>query len=132
VVAEFPRDGARGVSTRTDVFVAFNESVRGVDEDSFTLERSFGAEVPAFVFRQRASDRYILEPRFRLRPHTRYTVNLEGGRSFGIHDRAGNALFDERWSFRTGGFRRFGSRTALTDIPAGVDVRTVRALAETG
>jgi Bacterial Ig-like domain len=129
VVAEFPRDGERNVSVFTDVLVKFSESVRGVDEHSFTLRSAFsGKRVSAFVF-QRSSSIYALRPDFRLRSFTRYVVTVEGGR-FGIRDRAGNKLFDEHWTFATGRDRRFGGRAGGIDFAGGVDSRTVRALAE--
>jgi Bacterial Ig-like domain len=113
----------------TDVFVKFSESVRGVDEHSFTLRRAFGGKrVSALVF-QRSSSTYALRPDFRLRSFTRYVVTVEGGR-FGIRDRAGNKLFDERWTFSTGRDRKFGGRADGTSFAGGVDPRTVRALAE--
>jgi hypothetical protein len=109
VVDEFPRDGARHVSVRTDVLVKFSESVRGVDKHTFTLRSAFsGKRVSASVFK-RTSSVYTLRPDFRLRSFTRYVVSVEGGR-FGIRDRAGNKLFDERWTFATGRDRRFGPR----------------------
>jgi hypothetical protein len=129
VVAESPRDGSRHVSVFTDMFVKFSESVRGVDEHSFTLRSSFGSKrVSAFVF-QRSSSTYALRPDFRLRSFTRYVVTVEGGR-FGIRDRAGNRLFDERWTFSTGRDRKFGGRADGIGVAAGVDPRTVRALEE--
>jgi len=126
VVDDFPSAGARNVSVRTDVLVQFSESVRGVDEHTFTLRSSStGRTVSAFVF-QRTSSIWTLRPDFRLRSFTRYTVSVEGGR-FGIRDRAGNRLFDERWTFSTGRDRRFGGRTD-TRPGAGVDLGTIRAL----
>jgi Big-like domain-containing protein len=117
------------VSVFTDVFVKFNESVRGVDEHSFTLRSAFSHKrVSAFVF-QRSSSIYALRPDFRLRSFTRYVVTVEGGR-FGIRDRAGNKLFDERWTFSTGRDRKFDARADTTSFAGGVDPRTVRALAE--
>ena len=115
------------MSVFTDVFVKFSERVRGVDEHSFTLRSAFsGKRVSAFVF-QRSSTIYALRPDFRLRSFTRYVVTVEGGR-FGIRDRAGNKLFDERWTFSTGRDRKFGSRAHDTSLAGGVDPRTVRAL----
>jgi Bacterial Ig-like domain len=108
VIDEFPNDGARGASVRTNVIAEFSEGVRGVDEDTFVLFRSStGADVPADVFRGGDSDRWILDPDRRLREDTRYTVELEGG-GFGIRDFGGNALFDTDWSFRTEGDDRNG------------------------
>lgn len=93
------------MSVGTDVIATFSESVRGVDEDTFTLTRSStGTEVPAFVFSRGESDRWVLSPDDRLRTGTGYTVTLEGGR-FGIRDRNGNELFDTEWSFTTAGDR---------------------------
>jgi len=115
------------VSVHTDVFVKFSESVRGVDEHTFTLRSAFSHKrVSAFVFK-RTSRIYTLRPDFRLRSFTRYVVSVEGGR-FGIRDRAGNKLFDERWTFSTGRDRKFGGRAGATSVAGGVDPRTVRAL----
>jgi hypothetical protein len=106
--------------------VRFSESVRGVDEHTFTLRSAFSHKrISAFVF-QRTSKTYTLRPDFRLRSFTRYVVSVEGGR-FGIRDRAGNDLFDERWTFSTGRDRRFGGG-ADAGFAGGVDPRTVRAL----
>jgi hypothetical protein len=131
VIDESPRDGERNVSVHTDVFVRFSESVRGVDEHTFTLRSAFSHKrVSAFVF-QRTSKTYTLRPDFRLRSFTRYVVTVDGGR-FGIRDRAGNRLFDERWTFSTGRDRKFDRRADRTSVAVGVDPRTVRALRPTG
>lgn len=96
-----PRPGATGVAVDGVVTVTFNESVQGVDESTFVLERgSFGNEVPAIVFRRGDSNRWTLSPDDNLRRNTRYTVLLFGGPGE-IRDLAGNPLADTEWSFST-------------------------------
>lgn len=98
-----PPGGATGVSTQVTVSATFSEAVQGVDESTFTLERtSTGVEVPAVVFQRRTSDTWSLNPDDPLRDGTSYTVRLTGGVA-AIRDLAENPLADRSWSFRTGG-----------------------------
>lgn len=101
VTDESPGSGARGVSVDSTVTATFNEAVQGVDEFTFTLERSStGTEVPAVVFRRGSSERWTLSPDENLRHDTRYVVQLFGGPDE-IRDLDDNALFDTDWSFTT-------------------------------
>jgi hypothetical protein len=101
VVARFPVAGATGVNRLTDVRVRFSESVRRVNDTTFTLtDTRTGRDVPAGVFRNGSSRQWVLDPDRSLRRGTRYVVTLFGGR-FGIRDLDGVALPSTRWSFRT-------------------------------
>lgn len=102
VLSRNPRNGAVGVSRRTDVTVRFSRIVRRVDEGSFTLTNNrTGNDVGAFVSRD-GSRRWVLDPDRTLARDTRYIVTLRGGR-LGIRDLDGNRLDRTTSSFRTTG-----------------------------
>jgi Bacterial Ig-like domain len=102
VVFRRPSPGATGVSRLTDVRVRFSETVRRVNDATFTLtNRRTGNEVAAVVSRLGASQQWMLEPDRALRRDTRYVVRLSGGGA-GISDLDGNRLPFTTWGFRTG------------------------------
>ena len=101
VLSRFPRPGATGVNRLTDVQVRVSESVRRVNDATFTLtDTRTGNDVLATVSRLGSSRQWVLEPNRALRRGTRYTARLFGGRA-GIQDLSGNPLRSTTWSFRT-------------------------------
>jgi hypothetical protein len=101
VLARFPRSGSTGVNRLTDVRVRFSESVRRVNDVTFTLtDTRTGNDVLATVLRVGGSRQWVLEPDRVLRRGTRYVARLSGGAA-GIQDLSGNALRATTWSFRT-------------------------------
>jgi Bacterial Ig-like domain len=101
VLSRFPRPGSTGVNRLTEVRVRFSESVRRVNDATFTLtDTRTGDEVLATVSRLGGSRQWVLEPDRTLRRGTRYLARLSGGAA-GIQDLSGNALRSTTWSFRT-------------------------------
>lgn len=101
VVSRFPRAGATGVNRATDVRVVFSETVRGVNDVTFTLtDTRTDNDVNASVFRNGSSRRWVLDPVRTLRRGTRYEVTLSGGRT-AIRSLDGAPLRFTTWSFRT-------------------------------
>jgi hypothetical protein len=97
-----PAAGATSVSPLVTVSATFSEEVLGVNEATFTLERtSTGVEVPAVVFRRGTTNRWSLNPDNPLVDNALYTVRLTGGPG-AIRDLAGTPLVDDSWSFDTG------------------------------
>jgi hypothetical protein len=101
VVSRVPRAGATGVNRATDVRVVFSETVRGVNDATFTLTHiRTDSDVAASVFRNGSSRHWVLDPARTLRRGTRYVVTLSGGRT-AIRSLDGAPLRFTTWSFRT-------------------------------
>jgi len=93
VAYQMPPSGATGVSTGTTVAIGFTEPVRLLDFTRGLHVSGEGAQMVSI----RSDDfvNFVCELE-RLQPDTRYTVSLAG-----IHDRNGNAMPDQQWTFDT-------------------------------
>lgn len=95
-----PADGATAVVQTTKVTAAFNESVVGVGDQTFTLEAG-GSAVSATVSYDALLGEATLSPASPLAPSTTYTATLTGGDT-AIRDTSDNPLVTTSWSFTTG------------------------------
>ena len=104
VTSYSPGSNALLVRRSSNASATFSEAVQGIGGTTFTLKNaSTGAVVAASVYRNGATNQWILDPQEPLAAKTRYTVTLTGGTA-GIRDLAGNPLAGRSWQFTTGSF----------------------------
>jgi hypothetical protein len=100
VKQESPKAGAKRVERGSDVVAQFSEAVRGVDKGSMRLVKVKSGKAVSVKVKKLAGDRWMLDPKSKLKKDTTYQVQLNGSRS-GIRDKAGNPLKDATWKFHT-------------------------------
>lgn len=99
-----PGSNALLVRRGNNVSVTFSEAVQGVNGTTFTVKNSAtGVPVPAAVFRNGATNQWILDPQQALAAKTKYTVTVTGGGT-AVRDLAGNQLSGRTWQFTTGSY----------------------------
>jgi methionine-rich copper-binding protein CopC len=92
------KDGATAVSATANVTVAFDEEVKNVTTQTFTLVVTGTTTlVPATVTFSTTSGRWVLNPDSTLLANTQYTATVTSG----VTDLAGNPFAGMTWSFTT-------------------------------
>ena len=103
VAGVFPANAASGVSTVTNVTVAFSEAMdpATITDGTFELRDPAATPVPAMVSYNASAQTATLAPTGPLANLTNYTAAVKGG-TIGVKDVAGNPLTNDfTWSFAT-------------------------------
>ena len=115
-VTQTPQPDARDVGRATNVALGLNETVTGLNGDTFTLTGSDGVRVPAQVSYNKTTGAATLNPfpgtTETLKSGTRYTAAVAATSSTAVTDAAGNQLPKTTWSFVTSGEGPDNDKTA--------------------